>query len=89
LAVQLLANNGSLQIDGLQVGGLYVLTKYQQRKGDDAADPKVGLARRATDTSLRGLHIDEADGDEAWQSWQEALKRQEEESVPTEPAALE
>ena len=64
------------------------MTNYQQRKGDDAADPKAGLARRATDTSLRGLHIDEADSDEAWQTWQEALKRQEEEGVPTEPAPL-
>ncbi len=65
------------------------MTQYQQRKLEDAAAPAIGLGRRATDTTLRGLKIVEADNDEAWQSWQEALRQQELQGAPTQPAALE
>jgi hypothetical protein len=65
------------------------VTSYQQRKSETAPDPKSGLARRATDTHLSGMHIDEANSDQAWQDWQEALQRQERESEPTQPSPLE
>lgn len=61
--------------------------KFQQRSADEQSDPKAGWGRRATDNSLRGLIVDEADSDEAWESWQDALKQQEGE--PTQPAPLE
>ena len=62
---------------------------YQVRKVEATPDPKVALGRRATDTSLSGLHVDEADSDEAWLSWQEALQQQERDAEPTQPAPLE
>jgi hypothetical protein len=65
------------------------VTNYQQRKVEATPEEKVVWGRRATDTSLRGLQVDEADGDEAWLSWQEALKQQERDAEPTQPAPLE
>ncbi len=69
-------------------GGGPRLTTYQQRK-PEAADSKTGLARRATDTHLSGMRIEEGNSDEVWKDWEDAINQQEPELEPTQPSPLE
>jgi hypothetical protein len=65
------------------------VTSYQQRKSETTPDPKSGLARRATDTHLSGMRIEEADSDQAWKDWEDAVDQQERDAEPTQPSPLE
>lgn len=62
---------------------------YQKRSAGPAPQAKLALARRATDTQLRGLQVQDEDSDLAWEEWQAALKRQDGDSAPTQPSPLE
>lgn len=64
------------------------MTTYQQRKSE-TADPKTSLARRATDTHLSGMRVEEANSDQAWKDWEDALDQQERELEPTQPSPLD
>jgi hypothetical protein len=46
----------------------------QPRKEEDGQEPPPGgLARRATDTTLKGMQIKVDDSDKAWAEWQAVL----------------
>ena len=73
----------------LVFGGRKLAVEYQKRSGEPAPEAKAALARRATDTHLRGLQVQDEDSDLAWQEWQDALTRQEADNAPTQPSPLE
>lgn len=64
------------------------MTTYQQRKCE-TANPKAALARRATDTHLSGMRVDEANNDQSWKDWEDALEQQRRDLEPTQPSPLE
>ncbi len=65
------------------------MTTYQQRKSETLQNPKASLARRATDTHLSGMQIEEADSDQAWKDWEDAVDEQARDAEPTQPSPLE
>jgi hypothetical protein len=62
---------------------------FQNRKTGGLPDAKAALARRATDTHLQGMQVQDDDSELIWQEWQEALDRQAREGEPTQPSPLE
>lgn len=59
---------------------------FQKRRKEPAAGLFGKLARRATDTHLRGMQVEDDNSEQAWQDWQAALVQQELDFGPTEPA---
>ena len=70
-------------------GGKKLAADYKKRSKEPPPEGMAALARRATDTHLRGLSVQDEDSDMDWQEWQDALKRQQLETEPTQPSPLE
>jgi hypothetical protein len=75
---------------------LYVRNEFKQRR-DEYGDPPPGLARRATDTVLRGMKVKMDDSAAAWDDWEEANSKFDElqgedaaadDATDTQPAPL-
>ncbi|MFM6992195.1 MAG: hypothetical protein ACKOWD_13130 [Rhodoferax sp.] len=54
----------------------------QKRKQEDPSQAKPGLARRATDTTLKGMQVKEDDSDGSWADWEAAVQQAESDPAP-------